>query len=182
LQERHLHDINRNALVSVFLRRIEYYDGILFLTTNRQGQIDEAFQSRRHITLGLPELDFGRQKEVWRIFINQLRIKESSDDKVSKDDKGKIKTDLITFVKYELEAELKKSKYQMNDRQIRNCMRAAAAVANKKSRPVQKDDILAIIRLGTQFRDYMSELNRMTPDEKAQALGVRFLPPVADNR
>ncbi|XHG04116.1 hypothetical protein AWENTII_007396 [Aspergillus wentii] len=39
-------DIERNAMVSVFLRILEYYSGILFLTTNRVGALDEAFRSR----------------------------------------------------------------------------------------------------------------------------------------
>src|SRR5450755_1316672 len=39
-------DIVRNAFVSIFLRSIEYYQGILFLTSNRREEFDEAFQSR----------------------------------------------------------------------------------------------------------------------------------------
>ena len=35
LEERNMHDIHRNALVSIFLRQLEYFQGILFLTTNR---------------------------------------------------------------------------------------------------------------------------------------------------
>ena len=35
LEERSLHDLERNAMVAVFLRQLEYYRGILFLTTNR---------------------------------------------------------------------------------------------------------------------------------------------------
>lgn len=35
LEKRNMHDIQRNALVSIFLRQLEYFQGILFLTTNR---------------------------------------------------------------------------------------------------------------------------------------------------
>lgn len=35
LEKRNMQDIHRNALVSVFLRQLEYFQGILFLTTNR---------------------------------------------------------------------------------------------------------------------------------------------------
>lgn len=38
MEERVPSDLKRNALVSVFLRALEYYDGILILTSNR-GQI-----------------------------------------------------------------------------------------------------------------------------------------------
>ncbi|KAK5023013.1 hypothetical protein LTR16_012389, partial [Cryomyces antarcticus] len=35
LEQRSLHELERNKLVSVFLRILEYYEGIMFLTTNR---------------------------------------------------------------------------------------------------------------------------------------------------
>lgn len=51
LSQRSQLDMKRNALVSVFLRVLEYYNGLLFLTTNRVGTIDEAFKSRIHLSL-----------------------------------------------------------------------------------------------------------------------------------
>lgn len=51
LSQRSKQDMKRNALVSVFLRVLEYYNGLLFLTTNRVGTIDEAFKSRIHLSL-----------------------------------------------------------------------------------------------------------------------------------
>ena len=42
--ERGLADLQRNALVSVFLRVLEYNVGIHILTSNRVGTFDEAFQ------------------------------------------------------------------------------------------------------------------------------------------
>ena len=35
LEQRSCHDVHRNALVSIFLRELEYYQGIMFLTINR---------------------------------------------------------------------------------------------------------------------------------------------------
>lgn len=35
LEQRSLHELERNKLVSIFLRVLEYYEGIMFLTTNR---------------------------------------------------------------------------------------------------------------------------------------------------
>ncbi|EGO02301.1 hypothetical protein SERLA73DRAFT_49637, partial [Serpula lacrymans var. lacrymans S7.3] len=46
LEKRSLHEIERNALVSVALRLLEYHRGVLFLTTNRIKSFDEAFLSR----------------------------------------------------------------------------------------------------------------------------------------
>ena len=34
LQERDVHDVKRNALVSMFLRELEYFDGILFVCSH----------------------------------------------------------------------------------------------------------------------------------------------------
>jgi len=46
LTKRTIADLERNAIVSVFLRGIEYYPGILILTTNRAESIDAAFRSK----------------------------------------------------------------------------------------------------------------------------------------
>jgi hypothetical protein len=51
LAKRRQADLQRNSIVSVFLRMLEYYKGLLFLTTNRVGTFDEAFKSRVHISL-----------------------------------------------------------------------------------------------------------------------------------
>jgi ATPase family associated with various cellular activities (AAA) len=45
LQARNDTDVVRNALVSIFLRQIEYFTGIMILTTNRIGSFDPAFES-----------------------------------------------------------------------------------------------------------------------------------------
>ncbi len=50
LAERGL-DPHANALVSVFLRQLEHYDGILFLTTNLLRKFDPAILSRVHLPL-----------------------------------------------------------------------------------------------------------------------------------
>lgn len=42
LEERSQTDLQRNALVSVFLRAMEYYDGILILTSNRGKKTDRT--------------------------------------------------------------------------------------------------------------------------------------------
>jgi len=73
LEKRELHDIGRNALVSIFLRMLEYFQGVLFLTTNRVATFDEAFQSRIHIGIRYGELDITAKKMVWKLFINKVR-------------------------------------------------------------------------------------------------------------
>jgi hypothetical protein len=46
LEERSLKDVQRNGLVSVFLRHLEYFQGIMFLTTNQVTTFDDVFRSR----------------------------------------------------------------------------------------------------------------------------------------
>ncbi|KAG8627258.1 hypothetical protein KVT40_004741 [Elsinoe batatas] len=71
LEERSLHEIERNKLVSIFLRVLEYYEGIMFLTTNRVQTFDAAFQSRIHISIDYPELSIESRKQVWKNFLVQ---------------------------------------------------------------------------------------------------------------
>lgn len=55
-----------------FLRALEWYDGILFLTTNRVGTFDDAFVSRIHVTLHYPDFDDESRRKVWQTFIDRL--------------------------------------------------------------------------------------------------------------
>jgi SpoVK/Ycf46/Vps4 family AAA+-type ATPase len=73
LSQRSRYDMKRNSLVSVFLRVLEYYNGLLFLTTNRVGTIDEAFKSRIHMSLYYPPLDQIQTKAIFRLNVNKLR-------------------------------------------------------------------------------------------------------------
>lgn len=69
LEQRSLHDLERNAMVAVFLRHVEYYRGILFLTTNRVKAFDDAFLSRIHVALHFRELTQESKEQVWAAFI-----------------------------------------------------------------------------------------------------------------
>jgi hypothetical protein len=51
LESRQKGEVKRNALVSVFLRELEHFQDIMFLTTNRVGTFDDAFLSRIHVGL-----------------------------------------------------------------------------------------------------------------------------------
>ena len=68
------YDINYNACVSVFLRLIETYFGILFLTTNRSSGIDPAFDSRIHVRLRYDELEDEEKAKVWQESLNRYKI------------------------------------------------------------------------------------------------------------
>lgn len=52
-------DIQQNAVVGVFLRTLEYYNGFLYMTTNRETSIDDAITSRvtAHVRYEAPDAD-----------------------------------------------------------------------------------------------------------------------------
>ena len=115
-RERGGDNIHRNALVSVFLRTLEYYSGILFLTTNRIGSFDEAFKSRIHISLYYAPLSESQTLEVWAMNLN--RLSKSNRD--------------IFIDKAEIEAFARthwKDGKRWNGRQIRNAFQTAVALA-----------------------------------------------------
>jgi DNA polymerase III delta prime subunit len=72
LEARQPHDIHRNSLVSVFLRLTEYYQGILFLTTNRVETFDEAFQSRIHMGIRYENLEPKARKKIWQHHVGKV--------------------------------------------------------------------------------------------------------------
>ena len=67
-------DIQQNAIVGVFLRVLEYYNGILFMTSNRATVIDDAIMSRATawIQYDVPRGD--EQIRIWRILSEQFGI------------------------------------------------------------------------------------------------------------
>ena len=57
--------------MSVFLRQLKQYNGILFLTTNRLQTFDGAILSRIHTSLKYNELKKDARKAVWQFFIRR---------------------------------------------------------------------------------------------------------------
>ena len=71
LARRSIDDLARNELVSIFLRQLEYYQGMIFLTTNLLSTIDEAFRSRMQIHLIYPTLSFDSRLTIWKSFLSR---------------------------------------------------------------------------------------------------------------
>ncbi|KAI0469914.1 hypothetical protein GGR56DRAFT_661241 [Xylariaceae sp. FL0804] len=85
LEQRTIHDLARNQLVSVFLRLLEYYEGVLFLTTNRVHEIDLAIQSRIDVHLAYADLDVSSRIQVWKNFLaNSTKKTDISDEGIRK--------------------------------------------------------------------------------------------------
>lgn len=67
-------DIVHNAIVGVFLRLIEYYNGVLFMTSNRGDIIDDAIISRATawIQYKLPNEEL--LSKIWQVLAKQFEV------------------------------------------------------------------------------------------------------------
>lgn len=66
LQDRKGRSITDNAIVSIFLRQLESYNGIMFLTSNRSiDEIDPAFKNRIIQTFYFQDLEKEDRKKIW---------------------------------------------------------------------------------------------------------------------
>jgi hypothetical protein len=73
LQKRFEIIFERNRLVTVFLRKFEYFDGILFLTTNLLYQFDDAILNRIHLVMKYEELDRDVRKTIIVHFLKMAK-------------------------------------------------------------------------------------------------------------
>ena len=134
LEARQAHDIHRNSLVSVFLRLTEYYQGILFLTTNRVETFDEAFQSRIHIGIRYENLEPKARKKIWQHHIGKVEqmgreAEAEKKRKSSKKESGeKAEQGIKAFTEMDFDELSKKS---MNGRQVRVVKASTGAYAGK---------------------------------------------------
>ena len=118
LSKRDNTSMTRNAIVSIFLRQLEYYQGILFLTTNRKEEIDEAFKSRVHFCHDYQNLDTNARKKIWQGFLHRARANQNIS--ISIDEKGYV--DLFSM--------------PLNGRQIKNAMKMAQFIAAEEQTPI----------------------------------------------
>ncbi|KAI0890589.1 uncharacterized protein GGS22DRAFT_151326 [Annulohypoxylon maeteangense] len=173
LAKRNREDIKRNGLVSIFLRTLEYYPGILFLTTNRVGAIDDAFRSRLHLTLYYPQLDRKQSRKIWKV--NFRRLKEINEER-AKLDHPPIKIDKEKILRY---ADLNFEELHWNGRQIRNAFQSALALAEFKVQDTSKSPILSVEQFDTiaqashEFDHYLLTTHGFDEDKMAARDKIR---------
>jgi hypothetical protein len=66
---KHDTDYTHNSLVSVFLHKLEYYQGIMLLITNRVRDFDNTIRSRIHLMLRYSPLGINTRKGIWNTFL-----------------------------------------------------------------------------------------------------------------
>jgi SpoVK/Ycf46/Vps4 family AAA+-type ATPase len=67
-------NMTMNAVVGVFLRVLEYFNGLLFLTTNRVDDIDEAIVSRCIALIKFYPPDDDARRKIWRVMTDQFAL------------------------------------------------------------------------------------------------------------
>ncbi|KAL2867177.1 ATP-binding protein [Aspergillus lucknowensis] len=134
LEKRTIQDIHRNALVSIFLRLLEYFQGILFLTTNRVETFDDAFQSRIHVALRYGELTTKAKRSVWKMFLERVQAMEG------------VQTAKFTDKDFDL-----LSRHNLNGRQIKNSVRTAQALAVNEETPLSMEHIKRVLDVAETF-------------------------------
>ncbi|OCL15053.1 P-loop containing nucleoside triphosphate hydrolase protein [Glonium stellatum] len=157
LEERTQTDLQRNALVSVFLRVLEYYEGILILTSNRVGTFDEAFKSRVQLAMHYPSLDEEGRWEIWRNFIESLKEEGEDIDY----EELKQKTDVL-------------ARHKLNGRQIRNTVNTARKLARFRKETMSYIHLDQAIDVANEFDEYVVKTHGHTDEEWNREQRTRY--------
>lgn len=132
MEERDDVNIERNAMVGVFLRMLEYYQGTLFLTTNRAKSIDDAFYSRISLAIKYEDLTEDNRNIIWS---NILGLYTNEAD-----------VDLSHVDIFQL------AKFDINGRQIKNVARIVISLANRAGTIPTTADFTKVINHVMKFK------------------------------
>ena len=72
-------DLEHNAIVAEFLRTLEYFNGLLFMTTNRIGDVDDAILSRCIATIHYETPSRADALRLWKLLGEQFGASLSDD-------------------------------------------------------------------------------------------------------
>ena len=132
-------NLKRNELVSSFARFLDYYQGIVIITTNRVSRFDGALMPRIDLTLGLPPLDRDRRLTIWHNQIHDL-----FDDGIIDASQS---ADLCALASEEWSMD------DFNGHQIKKAVKAAKVVAERKGRELRRRDIETMLKMERQFQE-----------------------------
>jgi SpoVK/Ycf46/Vps4 family AAA+-type ATPase len=203
LEARSPHDLERNSAVSskhthtfsilreslksneccaVFLRALDYFQGILFLTTNRVGQFDEAFMSRIHVSIAYDPLTDSARKEIWSGLYRKLEEDHKRGGElimVSPYAQRYIETDdLVKALKW-------------NGREIRNAFQTAVALAMFDAKKEAKEagtpatggqkiiemgrgHFEQVVTMSSAFKDYLKKFRGVDEEDYAYKSKIRM--------
>lgn len=128
-------NIIRNAMVGVFLRLLEYYQGVMFLTSNRGKDIDQAFYSRISLAIHFDELTEESRTQIWKNLVGIYGITLSEDE-----------------IKHLAE-------FELNGRKIKNTLRVGSALAAAEKRTPVFSDFKRVIDRENAFKAHLESSN-----------------------
>ncbi|KAF4978172.1 hypothetical protein FZEAL_5417 [Fusarium zealandicum] len=173
-------NLQRNAIVSIFLRTLEYYPGILFLTTNRVGALDEALNSRVHVSIYFKHLDNPQTLALFKMNLHrsELIAKQRSVNT------GKLEMTIMHDEILEFAAENwgKSSEPWWNGRQIRNAFQIATSLAYANQRDgtdasslfLGREHFEQVLLAIDEYQTYRHEIFHHTDNELAEHREERF--------
>lgn len=145
MAERHPQDIARNELVSIFLRELEYFRGIIFLTTNLYSTIDSAFRSRVSLHLLFSALTPEARMLIWRKFLDRLPpppqakllLPEAGPTPAEKKDKQAARAETEVEEGVLSDEDIKElSAWQLNGREIKTAVKMTRTWCDHKGYPL----------------------------------------------
>ena len=138
LEARNSTEIQRNALVCVMLRLLEYYSGCLFLSSNREAAtIDPAIASRITVMLGYPPLGTEGRAKVWKKLIELVPtqpVDSETGEGLERIAKNPRKAPKYRVKFTEEDYKSLSSGYELNGRQIKNSIVLARALARERGK------------------------------------------------
>lgn len=125
--ERRDANVTRNAMTGIFLRLLEYHQGVLFLTSNRIKSFDPALNSRITVALHYPALDQKARAQVWHSMLSAAGSNPADFD-----------VDALAAD-------------NANGRQIKNAVRFAQVMARRKQEKVRQEHCQLASKLAREF-------------------------------
>ncbi|KAF5537295.1 P-loop containing protein [Fusarium mexicanum] len=123
LEKRSSSNLTQNEMTTIFLRLLEYYKGVMILTTNRYPAIDPAFESRIDLSFVFQDLEPASRGKIWYNFL----IKEN---KALADDSNAI---------------AKLASMPLNGRQIKSAVKTARILAASENLPLAVDHLQTVV-------------------------------------
>lgn len=136
-----LGDSSRNALVAVFLRELEYFSGIVFLTTNRIETFDLAMKSRIHLALEYSPPDIEIRRQVWMKLLDAIPKEAMGIDDTD---------DAVENILME----------QLNGREISNTLNTARTIARFKKEKLQLQHIESVLQVRREFEKSVQRVGK----------------------
>jgi len=124
-------DPQRNAMTGSFLRLLEYYKGVLFLTTNRVTTFDDAFCSRNSMFIRYHPLTPSHRAKVWENLLSRVGLTD---------------VDLDMFAAHELKGP-----------EIRNTVCTAHTWATSCKQPLTTQHVLSVVKMLQDFREDLQD-------------------------